>query len=196
MQKKYIIQRNCKTCNIITLLNAQIHIGRKPTFTYMSKEYIDFIVDKLKGFYSPDNKEVILNYHKIGGFIKLAKEHFGIKLSKIRHKTVKEFKENMIKALAKGKLIDFHAYTHSWHSFLIADYDKEGDSFMCIGANLFTFKSVIEWIPFEILIHAKIKPSDYKMGSINYSHTSNYCMSKRNSSFVLSEDSKTITFKT
>ena len=63
-------------------------------------------------------------------------------------------------------------YLNGLHSFLIADYDKELDSFLCVNAQFFTKKSVKEWIPLEIIYNCKTKKSYSE--SPSYRNTKQY----------------------
>lgn len=147
----YILQKDKDTtCELITLLNAHRYkhnIELVGEFSYGTKSYYNLF------------KRFIRNKQKLYDYLNVDRiEYEGID---------KNFKKWIDSNLKKGNLIDFGGYIREPHSFLIADYDKKLDTYMCINARIFTKDYVIEWLPFPLLLKTYKKNEKYNNKSFN-----------------------------
>lgn len=143
--KPYILQKqNDFTCNIITYLNAYIHKHNKSAIRYGGKVYKDFILKKCDGFIDTFG---CLNYRALTPVLELT----GVSTKYFKGKP-QDLKKWIILNLEKGNLIDFCSYIRGFHSFLIAQYDSELDTFMCVNAHIYNNYSTVEWLPFPLII--------------------------------------------
>lgn len=150
----YILQsNNTSHCELITLLNAYWFKHRQSPYPKLSS--FNFYHNDFKGLYNIFKKDKSLIYDKLNlERIEYRGTPIGLKLW-INHQ------------LKQGNLIDFGGYIREPHSFLIADYNKKLDSYLCINARIFTDAESVEWLPFPLLLKTYKKNIKYNNKSFN-----------------------------
>ena len=152
----YILQGDCKTCQLITLLNACIkHKGYTP-LEYDTKKYWQFV----KRYPVYFDRETTKGAKKILKSIGATRERFN------GHS--RDFTRWVKEVIASGGYIDCSNYIHNLHSFLIADYYEETDSYEVINAQIFNQRSPIEVLPMPVILKSHT----------HYTHTFKYWTEK------------------
>lgn len=141
-EKKYILQGNDMTCQLVTLLNFLIYKKGKSPIKYRSKEFNSII------------RECTVTISGAIYDIKPALKILNLSLKKSpKFKSLKRFKNWIIRELDKGNCIDFCFYhpRSNLHSVLIVGYDKYHEGFKVINTQMFTNETSIEYLSWEEL---------------------------------------------
>lgn len=130
----FINQKKDKTCKLITLLNAFIFKNNKKIFKYPSKSFYNYF-DKV-------NQNTRLKEE--------AYEMIGAKREEFVGNN-KNFYKWFHNHIIKGNCIDITGYSQGLHSFLVCNYNKNKDSYMCVNSHIYS-DDVVEWLPYALII--------------------------------------------
>ena len=135
----FIKQKDEETCSLITILNACIFKNKNTPFEYPSEEYFSFFND-----------------------LKMDKNNFDEKIFNLTGVNKKYFKGDgrsfykwFHTNIINGNPIDFTGYCKGVHSFLVCDYNKNKDTYLCVNSNMYS-DNVIEWLPYPLLLKGNV----------------------------------------
>lgn len=138
--KDYILQGNCDTCQLITLLNASIkHKGYSP-LSYDTPEYWDFAIQNHVAFERGGTEGSLIALE----MIEAKRERFD--------GYTRDFTKWVRETILNGGYIDCGSYVHHLHSFLISEYFDETDTYEVINAQIFTNQYPIEILPLPVIL--------------------------------------------